>query len=307
MTSDLQLSIGLPNFGPWPKDDWRGFVDVGRAADEAGIDRIVLVDHVVMGPNTQNYTWGRFPTPPEAAWPEPLTLLTAIAAVTSRVRLATGILVAPLRSAALLAKTAATLDQISGGRLDLGVATGWQREEYDASGLDWDTRGRRLTDTIAACKALWTNMPASFTSETVSFTDTYCSPQPVQEGGVPLWIGGTLNKRNLDRIVTSGDGWIPIMGLSIPDMARDVVRIREALAQAGRDPKALRVQGPLPLVKDDAGRFDLGRTIAAAGEVIDAGATAVHLPIQVFCPGPEGAPAFFAEAKQHFDKLVAGR
>jgi probable F420-dependent oxidoreductase len=306
MTSDVQLSIGLPNFGTWPAGDWRGFVDVGRAAEDAGIDRIVLVDHVVMGPNTQNYTWGRFPTPPEAAWPEPLTLLAAIAAVTSKVRLATGILVAPLRSATLLAKTAATLDQISGGRLELGVATGWQREEYDAAGLDWDARGRLLTDTLAACKALWTNLPATFASETVNFTDTYCSPLPVQPGGVPLWIGGTLNKRNLDRIVRSGDGWIPIMGLSTADMGRDVVRVREALAAAGRDPLALRVQGPLPMVKDDAGRFDLARTMEGAAEVIAAGATAVHLPIQVFCTGPEGAPEFFAQARQLFDKVVGG-
>ncbi|MEU0935745.1 TIGR03619 family F420-dependent LLM class oxidoreductase [Embleya sp. NPDC005971] len=306
MTTDVQLSIGLPNFGTWPADDWPGFVDVGRAADDAGIDRIVLVDHVVMGPNTHNYTWGRFPTPPEAAWPEPLTLLAAIAAVTSHVRLATGILVAPLRSATLLAKTAATLDRISRGRLELGVATGWQREEYDAAGLDWDARGRLLTDTLAACKALWTDLPASFASETVNFTDVYCAPQPVQAGGVPLWIGGTLNKRNLDRIVHSGDGWIPIMGLSTADMARDVLRIREALAAAGRDPKALRVQGPLPMVKDDAGRFDLAATMAGAPEVIAAGATAVHLPIQVFCTGPEQAPAFFAEARKLFDRVVSG-
>ncbi|WP_406297363.1 TIGR03619 family F420-dependent LLM class oxidoreductase [Embleya sp. NBC_00888] len=307
MTIDVQLSIGLPNFGTWPADDWRGFVDVGRAADDAGIDRIVLVDHVVMGPNTQNYTWGRFPTPPEAAWPEPLTLLAAIAAVTSNVRLATGILVAPLRGATLLAKTAATLDRISGGRLELGVATGWQREEYDAAGIDWDARGQLLTDTLAACKALWTNLPASFASPTVNFTDAYCAPLPAQPGGVPLWIGGTLNKRNLDRIVRSGDGWIPIMGLSTADMARDVVRIREALAAAGRDPRALGVQGPLPMVKDDAGRFDLARTMAGAAEVIAAGATAVHLPIQVFCTGPEGAPAFFAEARELFDKVLSGR
>jgi probable F420-dependent oxidoreductase len=304
MSTHVQLSIGLPNFGSWPGDDWRGFIDVARAAEDAGIDRVVLVDHVVMGPHTDNYTWGRFPTPPEAAWPEPLTLLAAIAAVTERIRLATGILIAPLRGASLLAKTAATLDQISGGRLDLGVATGWQREEYDAAGLDWDRRGQLLTDTLAACKALWTQTPAHFSSETVNFRDTYLSPKPVQPGGVPLWIGGSLNKRNLARIVDSGDGWIPIMGLSLEDMARDVATIRQALSDAGRDPARLAVQGPVPMVKGDDGKFDLARTLERAPEVIAAGATTVQLPIQAFCPGPKEAPAFFADARRRLDAVL---
>ncbi|MGA4539788.1 TIGR03619 family F420-dependent LLM class oxidoreductase [Uniformispora flossi] len=304
MTQDVQLSIGLPNFGPWPGDDWRGFVDVARAAEDAGIDRVVLVDHVVMGPHTDKYVWGRFPTPPEAPWAEPLTLLAAMAAVTERVKLATGILIAPLRGATLLAKQAATLDQISNGRLELGVACGWQREEYDAAGLDWNQRGQLLTDTLAACKALWTQTPAAFASETVNFTDTYLMPRPVQQGGVPLWIGGSLNKRNLQRIVESGDGWIPIMGLSTPDMARDVATIRQALADAGRDPAALRVQGPIPMTKGDDGAFDLARTMENAPAVIEAGATTVQLPIQAFCSNAKDAPAFFAAARRAFDTVV---
>src|SRR4051812_14877861 len=103
---------------------------MAREADKAGIDRIVVVDHVVMGPHTEAYSWGKFPTPPDSPWLEPLTCLAVIAGATSRVRLGTGILIAPLRSGAVLAKTAATLDVLSGGRLDLGVGTGWQKEEY---------------------------------------------------------------------------------------------------------------------------------------------------------------------------------
>src|SRR6202008_1316920 len=105
------LSVMVPNFGSWlPPDEWHRFVDVARAADDAGIDRLIVVDHVVMGPNTDAYQWGRFPTPPDAPWLEPMTVLSAIAGATTRVRLSTGILIAPLRPAALPAQQAATLD-----------------------------------------------------------------------------------------------------------------------------------------------------------------------------------------------------
>src|SRR5207253_3110283 len=107
--------------------DWRGLADVARQAEDAGVDRIVLSDHVVMGRNTHEYKWGRFPQPPDAPWLEPLTILAAMAAVTSSIRLATGILIAPLRPAALLAKTAATIDVLSGGRLDPRGGTGRHR------------------------------------------------------------------------------------------------------------------------------------------------------------------------------------
>src|SRR3954449_8285332 len=144
----LALSLGLPNFGGWLGGDWAGLLDLARTADDAGVDRLVVTDHVLMGRNTDAYAWGRFPTAPDGPWLEPLTVLTAVASVTRRVRLATGILIAPLRPAALLAKTVATLDVLSGGRVDLGVGVGWQREEYEAEGLPFEQRGRLLTDTV---------------------------------------------------------------------------------------------------------------------------------------------------------------
>src|SRR3954452_14948302 len=138
----VTLSLGLPNFGGWVGNDWRTLLDIARAAEDAGVERIVVTDHVVLGYGTDAYSWGRFPTAPDGPWLEPLTCLTAIAAVTERLRLATGILIAPLRPAAVLAKTVATLDVMSGGRVDLGVGVGWHREEYDALGLDFKARGR---------------------------------------------------------------------------------------------------------------------------------------------------------------------
>jgi alkanesulfonate monooxygenase SsuD/methylene tetrahydromethanopterin reductase-like flavin-dependent oxidoreductase (luciferase family) len=142
----VALSVGVPNFGPWCAGDWGALLDVARAAEAAGVDRLVVTDHVVLGPHLDAYAWGRFPTAPDGPWLEPLTVLTAMAGVTRAVRLSTGILIAPLRPAAVLAKTVATLDVLSGGRVDLGVGVGWQREEYDALGLDFDDRGRLLDD-----------------------------------------------------------------------------------------------------------------------------------------------------------------
>ncbi|HZN12659.1 MAG TPA: TIGR03619 family F420-dependent LLM class oxidoreductase [Acidimicrobiales bacterium] len=241
------LTVALPSFGDAPAGGWRGLIDLAVAAEEAGVDRVVVSDHVILGPNVDQYPWGRFPVAPDGAWLEPLTVLTAIAAATSRVRLATGILIAPLRPAAVLAKTVATLDQLSGGRVDLGVGTGWQREEYDAVGLDFDRRGQLLTETITSCRAFWEGR----------VPDVYCEPRPVQ-ARLPIWFSGTLTPRNIRRIVELGDGWLPITGATVDDVRVGIEQLRTALTAAGRDPDALQVQG-------SARNFDDIPALAAAG------------------------------------------
>ncbi len=295
------LSVGLPNFGTFlPADAWHRLVDLGRAAEAAGIDRVVVVDHVVMGPHTDAYAWGTFPTPPEAPWLEPMTVLTAIAAATTNVRLATGIIIAPLRPAVLLAKQAATLDVLSQGRLDLGVGAGWQREEYEAEGLDFDKRGQLLTDTIAACKVLWRDTPAAITTPSFSFEDVYCEPKPVQEGGVPLWISGTLHRRNLERLAAHGDAWIPIMGESVEGIESGTERVRDAFTAAGRDPGRLRVQAPLRLARGADGALDLGRSMESVPALVAAGATDIQVPLQAFTRDPDAAPGVLAEIAAAF-------
>lgn len=172
------LTVTLPTFGDALGGDWRRLLDLAVAAEEAGVDRVVVPEHVVLGSNIDAYPWGRFPAPPEAPWLDPVVVLSAIAGVTSQLRLGTGILVAPLRPAVVLAKAVATLDVLSGGRVDLGVGTGWQREELEAAGVSYEDRGRILTDTIAACRALWTELPASFASPSVTFTEILCARRP---------------------------------------------------------------------------------------------------------------------------------
>jgi probable F420-dependent oxidoreductase len=300
------LSLSLPSFGTVPDGGWRALLDAARAAEDAGIDRIALPDHVTMGPNTHEYAWGRFPTPPEADWLEPITTLTAIAAVTTRVRLATGILIAPLRPAALLAKAVATLDVISGGRVDLGVGTGWQREEYDAQGLDFAARGRLLTDTIGACRALWEQMPASFTSASVSFSDVYCAPQPVQRP-LPVWFSGVLHDRNLRRVVELGDGWIPIMNATLDDIRAGGQRLRAAFAAAGRSTDMLHVRGTPMLVRADGGGIDLGATMATVPQLVAAGCTDVYVHGRAVCADLADAPRVFPAVARAFDAVTSAR
>ena len=155
-----QLSAALVSYAAEAPSDWKTMLDTARLYDRVGIDRVVVSDHVVFGEHIDAYARpevggqrdGRQPTGPDGHWLEPMTTLSVIAGLTESVRLATGILLAALRRPVVLAKTAATLDVLSGGRLDLGVGVGWQREEYEAAGLDFDRRGRLLDHTLEVCQ-----------------------------------------------------------------------------------------------------------------------------------------------------------
>jgi probable F420-dependent oxidoreductase len=291
------LSVGIPNFGGWVGGDWRALLDVARACDDAGVHRVIVNDHVVMGRRTDAYIWGRFPTASDGPWLEPLTVLTAMATVTQRVRLATGVLIAPLRPAAVLAKTVATLDVLSGGRIDLGVGTGWQAEEYDAVGLEFRTRGQRLDDTIGACRALWSQLPASFASASASFDDTFCSPLPVQ-ARLPVWFAGSLTAGNLRRIVALGDGWIPIMGASTDDIRDGAARLRSAASQP------IEVQAPAPPVKAAAGSRDPAATLAIVPTLVAAGATDIYVNIASFAASPDDVPTALQRLMHAFREVT---
>jgi probable F420-dependent oxidoreductase len=294
-SKSLPVLLGLPP-GDMAGGDPAVVVDTARRAEEAGFAGVVISDHVVMGARTDRYPWGSFTQAPDCPWPEPLIVLTAIAAVTTTLRLGTGILIAPLRPATLLAKTAATLDVLSHGRLDLGVGTGWQQEEFDAQGLDASERGQLLTDTIGACRVLWESSPATFSSGSVSFADIWCHPQPVRPGGPPVLFSGTLTPRNVRRIVDLGDGWIPIMGERPAGVAEGVATLTKALAEAGRDPGGLRVRAHLPVKRGADGLPDLAASLAGMPELVEAGATDAVTPLGAFVRDDADLPAWFAHA-----------
>jgi probable F420-dependent oxidoreductase len=301
------LSLTLTSYGaPLASHAGAGaLLEHARFAEAAGVDRILLTDHVVMGARTERYPWGEFPFASDVPWLEPLSVISALAAVTQRLRFSTKILIAPLRPAVLLAKTLATLDVLSGGRMEIGVATGWQREELEAAGVDWKRRGQILTDTLAACRALWRDSPASFRSESLSFDEIWCRPKPLQPGGIPTWFGGSLHARNLERITTLGDGWIPAPYSPIEVLARDVPRLREAAARAGRDPERIGIQGDLEAQRDASGRPDLARSLCEVAAWTRAGATTVNVVMSLFA-GPARAERFFETLSREWPKQLAG-
>lgn len=265
------LTLGLLNFDPSPSlaslDRW---IEGATSAEAAGIDRLVVVDHVVMGNQLDAYDGGTFPTGPDGSWVEPLTLLGVIAGVTKSIRLSTGILIAGLRPAVLLAKTAATLDVASNGRLDLGVGVGWQKEEYEAEGLDFAKRGQILDDTLGACEVLWRDSPATYASPTISFGPTWCHPTPIQVGGIPFWIAGRISSKTVARMVRFGSGWIP-WGDYQRDVAKGIDLLKGPFEEAGRDLADFGIRGNLVLRFDDKNRLDLNATFEPVGALLEAG------------------------------------
>jgi probable F420-dependent oxidoreductase len=277
--------------------DLTAVLDAARTADATGIDQLVLPDHVAIGPRLDRYPFGpKFPYGPEEPWIEPLTMHAAIAAVTQRVRLATGVLIAPLRPAALLAKTAATLDVLSGGRLDLGVGTGWQREEFDAVGVPFVGRTARMDDTVRACQALWTQEPpVSFSSSTVSFQDVWCEPRPIQPGGIPIWFGGGPNEATARRVAELGVGWMPIGLMPRDELARAIELLRGAFERAGRRPDALGIRAGIAVVTGDDHSLDLERTLAPVPDLEALGVTMVSLGLGRFLHDADDVGQFFGD------------
>ena len=278
----------LVTFSAEDPGGWDHMVRRAEEADRAGIDRLALSDHVVFGEHLDAYAdparggaaGGRQPTGPDGHWLEPLTVSTYLAARTTHVRFFTGILLAALRRPVVLAKTAATLDVLSGGRLDLGVGVGWQREEYEAAGLDYSTRGATLDHTLAVVQTLWRDTAADFADDRLEFSAIHQMPKPVQPGGVPVWVSGTINERAMTRLARFGRGWIP-WGDDADDLAASIPRMRVAVATAGGDPDPIEVTGALPVAKGDHTAYDLDATMAPVPALLEAGVTDFRLGLRL--------------------------
>lgn len=278
-----QLSMNLPSFAAEDPGSWQPMLDRAKAYDAAGIDRLVVSDHVVYGENLEAYSrpelggaaGGKQPTGPDGHWLEPLTLLSVVTGMTSRVRLGTNILLAALRRPVVLAKATSTLDVLSGGRLDLGVGVGWQREEYEAAGLSFENRGQLLDHTLEVLQTLWREQRASYSSDLLTFENIHQMPKPRQAGGVPIWVSGTANRKAARRLARFGSAWIP-WGPAAADIKTGIKEMFDLVRAEGRDPSDLQVVGTLPTVRDSDGNADLARTLEGVPALVEAGVTDVR-------------------------------
>lgn len=311
MPRPAELSIALPTFATADTGDWSGTIDLAIAADRAGVDRVIASEHVAFGERLEAYADprvggqrdGKQPTSPDGPWLDPLVTLSYIAALTERVRLGTAILIAALRRPVVLAKTAATLDVLSGGRLDIGVGVGWQREEYEAAGLSFAGRGRLLDHTLEVCQELWRNETASYHSPELDFDRIHQAPKPRQPGGVPIWVSGTVNPRSMDRLARFGTGWIP-WGDDAADIATGIERMRREVAARGREADDIQVMSRLRTVRDGAD-VDLTATFAPAAGLRALGVTDFRIGMRI-PPGRDDAEAFLTRAVVAF-RAAAGR
>ncbi|MEU1525498.1 TIGR03619 family F420-dependent LLM class oxidoreductase [Nocardia rhamnosiphila] len=283
-----QISLQLRTFTDDPAHDWNSTLALGQVMDAAGVDRVVVSDHVVFGENPDAYAdpsrggiaGGRQPTSPDGQWLEPLITLTALAATTNRIRLGTAILLAALRRPVVLAKQLSTLDVLSGGRVDLGVGVGWQQEEYEAAGLSFAARGRLLDHSLEVCTSLWTESRSSYRSTELSFENIHQMPKPVQPGGVPIWVSGTVNKAVARRLARFGRGWIP-WGPAHSDIAGAVATMKDLVADGGGDAEGLEVQGHATTVKRPDRSVDIEATMESVGPLLAAGVTDVRFTVSV--------------------------
>lgn len=282
----VQLAVSLSHLDSLVSTaDTSGLVDLARAVESAGAHQLVLSEHVALPGEIVGHPGARpgdpptrFPFRSDELYPEPLIALAAIATATATIRLSTNVLIAPLRPAVLLAKSAATLDVLSGGRLDLGVGVGWQLDEFRALGVPFDGVGSRLEDTVRACRALWAGGPATFRSDTVSFEDLHCSPAPRQGVDFPVWFGGSARRAVARRVAELGHGWSVIGGTPPGDVVAGRSLIEQCCDGVGRSIDDIAIRCSLPLASHDDGTPDVLTTVQGARPFVDAGATVVQLP-----------------------------
>ncbi|HUC05503.1 MAG TPA: TIGR03619 family F420-dependent LLM class oxidoreductase [Acidimicrobiales bacterium] len=280
-----QISLHLPSFAREDPGDWDHLVRFAQSADEAGVDRLVVSDHVVFGENLGAYgdpalggaTGATQPTGPDGAWLEPLVTIAHLTAVTRRTRFGTSVLIAALRRPVVLAKMVASVDVLSGGRFDLGVGVGWQREEYDAAGVPFGSRGKVLDRSLEICQLLWGTPRAGYEVEGRRVEGIHQMPKPRQPGGVPIWVSGTTgNDRAMDRLARFGVGWIP-WGEDAAHVGDGIRRMRAALRRRDRDPTDVQVVGSVPAASHPDGTLDVEQTLLAVPRLRRAGVTDFRL------------------------------
>ncbi len=239
----MKFGLMFVNVGPFGQPE--NLVHLAQHAEAAGVESLWTVEHVVVPVGyTAEYPYspsGRMPGPENSPIPDPVLPLCYIAAVTKKIKLATGILILPQRHPTYVAKEFATLDNLSGGRAILGVGIGWLHEEFAAVGVPFDERVGRTEESIRAIRSLWSEKPEAFDGKYYAWPEVESNPKPVQPGGVPIVIGGHV-KGAARRAARLGDGFFPASG----NPEELFGALREECGRIGRDPGEIEISFGAP-------------------------------------------------------------
>ncbi len=229
------FGIAMRNFTRYPEmPDANQLIDYGVRMEELGYESIWAWDHILLGV--------------EPCFPlhEALTILTAVAARTSKIKLGTGVLVMPMRNPVILAKELATMDHISNGRVILGTAVGWYKREFKSLGADFHRRGKIMEQSLEIINRLWTEEKVDGEYPPYNLRGAVMYPKPVQKPRPPILIGGYVDAV-LKRAATKGDGWITYY-YTAESFARTWEKVRGFAEEAGRNPDELNSTNQLPII-----------------------------------------------------------
>ena len=232
---------------------------VASAAEQQAFATLWSGEHVVMvDESASRYPYaddGKIAVPAVADWIDPMVCLSFAAAATTTIGLATGVLLLPEHNPVIVAKQAASLDKLSGGRFTLGIGIGWSREEFDALGIPFERRAARTADYVAAMRTIWRDDIASHAGEFANFVAIRVNPKPFRDGRIPVVLGGN-SEAALRRVAQWGDGWYGFNLHDVDDAALKLDTLQRLCREAGRDRGELRLavalRDPQPA---DAGRL----------------------------------------------------
>lgn len=256
----MHFGIAFANAGPFANPEL--FETLVRAAEENGFESLWTVEHVVVPVGYESeYPYsesGKMPGPENAPIPDPVLPLAYAAAMTERIRLATGILILPQRHPAYVAKEMATLDVLSRGRAILGVGIGWLEEEFAVVGVPFRERAPRTEESVRAIRSLWKAEAEPFRGRFFSWDAVESNPKPVQPGGVPVVVGGHVEGA-ARRAARCGDGFFPVRG-DFETLPKLLAALRDECGKIGRDPGAIEITtGALGVDPEKVRRYrDLG-------------------------------------------------
>lgn len=223
----------------------RAVIDaVASTADDRGFSTLWAGEHVVMvDRSASRYPYsdnGMIAVPAQADWLDPMIALSFAAAASSRIDIATGVLLLPEHNPVAVAKRAASLDRLSGGRLTLGIGVGWSREEFAALGVPFEQRGSRTAEYVEAIRTLWRDDVASFTGKFVGFDGIRVNPKPLRNRSIPIVVGGNSDAA-LKRVAAWADGWYGFNLDGLSSVRERVGKLGQLCDESGRDRSELRI------------------------------------------------------------------